>query len=166
MTRNTALDGHLGRILVLIQSFAAAKVPAVDTQLVVDGDFLVRYPLQLRRVAAASGVAVELGAWLGHIEHLAIGSQVARFKYSGDLSQHQVLLGALLGMRLLQTTRQGLKPTPAGLSICTALTSLPVWAAIRQRTDLVATIATRPGKSMNEIVRETLPLRFITREDT
>ncbi|MCO5293475.1 MAG: hypothetical protein M9882_01020 [Homoserinimonas sp.] len=163
MSRTTMLDAHLARVLILLaalersnQSTTVAKVLYLD--------FLLRYPVLLEKIARAIGLATLEAISISAGETEAISSHTMRYKFNPDQRRYTVLLGALVGMRLVVATDDGFHVTETGDTTLHILTSDASWASVPNRAEVVVELAS----VVNDIagtLRQYLPDHFVTNEE-
>lgn len=161
MNRRVDLDDHLARIL-LVLSRAQSDGRRPDVLTILFMDFLVRYPVLLEQVATTAQVASASEVAPNADEISAISASAVRFKLNSDQTRYRVLIGALVGMRLLEVDGQHFLVTAQGAGVVAALSSSETWSTAVRRVQIVVQLLSATD-DLPSLVYACLPDRFIQR---
>lgn len=161
--RAKELDYHLARVLLLIVSFTKPRSGGIDglTKLA-KLDFLIRYPVMLERLASRVDPAIDIRASSPtHAERLAVESRMVRYKFGPWDDNYYPIVGALIGMGLIQTVpgrgRIAVRATPAGVKLSESLARDKHWRIVAQRCQLTAQHLDMSGNRLKELIYANLP---------
>ncbi|GAA3249262.1 hypothetical protein GCM10020216_081250 [Nonomuraea helvata] len=161
--RAKELDYHVARVLLLVVSFTKPRGGGIDglTKLA-KLDFLIRYPVMLERLAFELDPTMDLrGSSPTDAERLAVESRMVRYKFGPWDDNYYPIVGALIGMGLIQTVpgrgRIAVRATPAGAKLSESLARDKNWRIVALRCRLTARHFDMSGNSLKELIYASLP---------
>ena len=161
--RDSGLDYHSARILLLISAFSHSKRSGIDglTKLA-KLDFLLRYPAMLERLSL-----VEVNDMPPtHLratddERLAVESRMIRYKYGPWDDRYYPILGMLIGTDLVRSSggkgRLRMSATGGGKRIASQLAALPTWRLTAERCEFIAKNFNTTGNRLKDLIYKNLP---------
>ena len=167
--RDSRLDYHSARILILIASFNETYHQPLDglTKLA-KLDFLVRYPLFLQQLTeTTSGQGLPDPIKPTDAERLGVESRMIRYKYGPWDDRYYPILGTLIGLGLVTPVsgkgRVTVNVTTQGADIARSLSEDAVWRPIAARCNFVVDLFNMTGNKLRELIYRELSLVGNTR---
>lgn len=160
--RAESYDSHLGRLLVLLRHFAPRRGrPLRSLTKLAKLDFLLRYPDFTDKLVTARNLAWPVEAAPTADERLAVESRMIRHKYGPWDDRYYPLLGALVGMGLVEVIEPGgtlqVSLTDEGQRVADQLSLLPAWQRFDSRADFLATHFDTSGNHLKDMIYNELP---------
>ncbi|WP_237747089.1 hypothetical protein [Micromonospora lupini] len=162
-SRDTGLDYHAARILLLVAAFSYQKRKGIDglTKLA-KLDFLLRYPVMMERLALVESNETPPD----HLratdeERLAVESRMIRYKFGPWDDRYYPILGMLIGTDLVRSSggkgRLRMSVTGDGKRAASQLAALPTWRLTAARCEYIATNFNTTGNRLKDLIYENLP---------
>jgi hypothetical protein len=157
MSRSTALDVHVARVLLLVGQFK--KIDGLTK--IAKLDFLLRYPALTVALCNNLGIPAPDPVLPTEEESLAVETRMIRYKYGPWDDRYYPIIGAIVGMGLA-TTAHGkgsvvLVATDQTDRICEELNAKPEWRRTALRTQFLAEHFDRSGSELKSLIYQNLP---------
>lgn len=156
-----AIESHLARVLLLVDAFSASEDAGIDglTKLA-KLDFLVRYPVFLEQLNLRQGVG-DLWPFPRDIEREAVDSPMIRYKYGPWDDRYYVVVGGLVGRRLLEYVpgrgKVAVRTTAEGRAAARELSAIDEWVEISERVRFLKAHYDLPGSQLKQMIYESFP---------
>lgn len=160
--RDSSLDYHAARVLLLIQAFSAGRRTGIDglTKLA-KLDFLVRYPVMMERLSDELHVPTTNDVEPTSEERLAVESRMIRYKYGPWDDRYYPILGMLLGLGLVRAVpgRGKIKvvTTKSGREIASRISASASWRRTVSRCTFAAQHFDVTGSQLKDLIYKSLP---------
>ncbi|GAA4925659.1 hypothetical protein GCM10025331_05990 [Actinoplanes utahensis] len=161
--RDSQLDYHAARILLLVSAFSHGRRSGIDglTKLA-KLDFLLRYPVMLERLSLVeTNDMLPDGLRATDDERLAVESRMIRYKYGPWDDRYYPIIGVLLGTGLVKSSsgkgRLRMSVTRDGKRVASQLVALPTWRLTAERCEFIAENFNTTGSRLKDLIYENLP---------
>ncbi|OHV44291.1 hypothetical protein BCD48_25620 [Pseudofrankia sp. BMG5.36] len=160
--RNSGLDYHAARIILLISAFTRESGHSIDglTKLA-KLDFLLRYPAFLEKLATALSFEMPDDVQPTPSERLAVESRMIRYKYGPWDDRYYPVVGLLLGTGLVASRpgqgRISLSITDKGRQISDLIAAEPAWELLATRCTYLAKSFNLSGNRLKNLIYDHLP---------
>ncbi|PKH40718.1 hypothetical protein CXG46_12075 [Nocardioides alpinus] len=156
------LDGHLGRVLILLRHFGSTgETPLEGLTKLAKLDFLMRYPAFTDRLLAELGADWELGTEPTESEQLAVESRMVRYKYGPWDDRYYPVLGSLAGLGLITVTKKGralvMNLTVSGAAVAADLANHEDWSQVDLRASFLHRHFDVTGSRLKKLIYTKLP---------
>jgi len=160
--RNGGLDGHSGRLLVLLRHFGSSTdAPLEGLTKLAKLDFLLRYPVFTERLLDRRGRQWAFGTEPSDSERHAVESRMVRYKYGPWDDRYYPVLGTLVGLGLLQVSKRGrsfvMNLSAEGLKMAERLAEQEEWLAVDERARFLREEFNLSGSQLKKLIYTELP---------
>jgi len=160
--RNGGLDGHIGRVLVLLRHFGSGvDAPLEGLTKLAKLDFLLRYPVFTERLLERRGRQWAFGTEPSDSERQAVESRMIRYKYGPWDDRYYPVLGTLVGLGFLQVSKRGrlfvMNLTDEGRQVAAHLAEQEEWLALDDRTRFLREEFNVSGSQLKKLIYSELP---------
>ena len=159
---DSAAELHTARLLVLISAFSGANHAGSVEGLtkLAKLDFLLRYPVMLKRALEAKGRSTR-EVQLEDYERMSVESEMVRYRFGPWDHRYREFLNILVGKGLLAVSLEGRKVvvtlTERGKGVATDLSSRPEFEDYSRRSALLKRHFDIQATSLMRFIYETFP---------
>lgn len=160
--RSQRLDPHTARVLILLRHFGAnTEKPLEGLTKLAKLDFLIRYPAFTDRLLAARGTSWAIGTEPSEDEEQAVESRMIRYKYGPWDDRYYPILGTLLGLGLVDLSKEGrtfvMSLTSAGTELAAEIAENDEWQREDLRASFLHTQFNMTGSRLKKLIYTELP---------
>lgn len=160
--RGHSLDGHTGRVLILLRHFGTTPdKPLEGLTKLAKLDFLMRYPVFTDQLLRDLGADWELGTEPSDSEKFAVESRMVRYKYGPWDDRYYPVLGTLVGLGLIAVSKKGrtlvMSLTDAGAELATDLADQEDWDQVDRRASFLSRHFNVTGSRLKKLIYTKLP---------